>query len=147
MKTTILRIILLILILCWMYIVFGFSNAGGEESTSLSTKVAKIFVKNEMYLEFVENIIRKVAHLTEYAFGGVLVYSFFLTYNLKPKTQFIFAWLFVFIYAITDEIHQLFVPGRSGRIIDVYIDSLGALLGICGLLFVIKLSKTIKNKV
>lgn len=34
------------------------------------------------------------------------------------------------IYACTDEIHQLFVPGRSGQFRDVMIDSLGAFIGI-----------------
>ena len=145
MKKNILRIVLIILILCWMYMVFGFSNAGGEESTGLSTRIAKIFIKNEVYIEFVENIIRKLAHLTEYAIGGVLVYSLILTYKLKSKFQFLFSWILVTVYAITDEVHQLFIPGRSGRIIDVYIDTLGALIGMCGFLMLLKILEKLRK--
>lgn len=146
MKKNILRIVLIILILCWMYMVFGFSNAGGEESTGLSTRIAKIFIKNEVYIEFAENIIRKLAHLTEYAIGGVLVYSLILTYKLKPKFQFLFSWMLVTVYAITDEVHQLFIPGRSGRIIDVYIDTLGVLIGMCGFLVLLKFLEKLRKK-
>lgn len=146
MKKNILRIVLIILILCWMYIVFGFSNAGGEESTGISTRVAKFFVKNEAYIRLAEHIIRKVAHLSEYAIGGILVYSLLLTFNLNSKIQFCASWLFVVVYAITDEIHQLFIPGRTGRIVDVFIDSLGAMLGICSLLLIIKIINKLKKQ-
>ena len=70
--------------------------------------------------------------MTEYALLSMLIYlacaslknSFF--YRSK-------AWIALavsVVYATTDEIHQLFVPGRSGEVRDVLIDSLGALIGI-----------------
>ena len=34
------------------------------------------------------------------------------------------------LYAVTDEFHQTFVPSRQGQIVDVFIDSLGAALGL-----------------
>jgi VanZ family protein len=40
------------------------------------------------------------------------------------------AWGLCIVYAITDEIHQSFVPGRSPRVLDVGIDALGTLLGL-----------------
>lgn len=147
MKKNILRIVLIILILFWMYIVFSFSNSNGQESSGISMKIARFFVKNEIYIEFTEQFIRKLAHLSEFAVGGVLVYSLLLTFKLNPKIQFYSSWIFVIIYAISDEIHQLFVPGRAGRIIDVYIDSLGALIGICGILLIIKIRiNQVKNE-
>lgn len=146
MKKNLLRIILIVLILCWMYIVFSFSNAEGKESTGISMKIAKFFVKNEMNIELVEHIIRKIAHISEYAIGGVLIYGLLLTFKFNSKLQLIFAWIFTIFYAITDEIHQLFIPGRTGKIIDVFIDSLGALIGICLLLFFIKILKQVKRK-
>lgn len=146
MKKNILRIILIILILCWMYVVFGFSNAGGEESTGISMRIAEFFVKDKTYIHFVEQIIRKIAHLSEYAIGGFLVYGLFLTFNLKSKTQFIGSWIFITIYAITDEVHQLFIPGRTGKVTDVLIDSLGAIIGICVLLLIVKIFSYLKNE-
>ena len=139
MKKNILRIFLIILILIWMIVVFGFSNTGGNESTGMSMKVARFLFKNESYIKLAEPIIRKLAHLSEYALGGMLVYGLFLTFNLNSKIQFCCSWLFVVLFAITDEIHQLFIPGRSGKISDVFIDSLGSLIGICVLLLIIKL--------
>ena len=42
----------------------------------------------------------------------------------------ILSFLFSVIYALSDEFHQTFVPGRDGNIVDVLIDSSGALVGI-----------------
>lgn len=118
-KKIIIRIILIILILWWMNIVFGFSGATGEESSGISLKIAKIFTSNENIITIVEKIIRKIAHLSEYAVGGMLFYGLFLTFNLDNKKQVIFSGALGAAYAITDEVHQLFVPGRSGQAIDV----------------------------
>lgn len=67
MKKKILRLTLIILILLWMKIVFGFSSDNAETSSGLSMKVAKFFTKNEEILVVLEPIIRKLAHLSEYA--------------------------------------------------------------------------------
>ena len=74
-----------------------------------------------------------------------MIYTLFLTYKINPKIQFVLSWIIVCIYAITDEIHQLFIPGRAGRIVDVYIDSLGALIGMCCMLLLVKIVKTKKK--
>ena len=49
--------------------------------------------------------------------------------NRKRRALFS-AWLTASAYAATDEFHQLFVPGRSGQISDVILDSAGAALGV-----------------
>lgn len=146
MKKNILRIILIVCILFWMYTVFGFSKHTGEVSSGISTKIAKLFSNDEDVIITLEKIIRKIAHLSEYAVGGILFYSLFLTFKMSAKKQVIFSILITTIYAITDEIHQLFVPGRSGKITDVGIDVIGISIGICGLLFIIKIIQKIKNK-
>jgi VanZ family protein len=43
-----------------------------------------------------------------------------------------------FLYAMTDEFHQLFVAGRAGRFIDVCIDTAGAVIGVLILAIIIK---------
>lgn len=50
------------------------------------------------------------------------------------------------MYAITDEVHQLFIPGREGKWQDVFIDSIGVFLGIFVLLFFVEIVKQIKLK-
>lgn len=78
-------------------------------------------------------LIRKAAHYTEYFILGILLYMSFYNYNesraifLKPAAAGIF-------YAITDEVHQYFVPGRAMQAFDVAIDAMGVLSSICILL-------------
>ena len=115
MKIKIIRIILIILILMWMMVVFGFSNDNAQTSSSISYKVAKVFVKTEKKAKTIEPYVRKLAHLSEYTAGGFLFYGLFLTFQLSPKKQVIFAEGMGVLYAITDEIHQLFVPRKSSE--------------------------------
>ena len=63
--------------------------------------------------------LRKGAHAVEYC---VL---FLLVRRGWPTGR---AWVFCVIYAITDEWHQTFVPGRAGRVSDVLLDSVAAAL-------------------
>ena len=77
-------------------------------------------------------LVRKTAHFTEYAILGSL---FFL--NLKSwqrsksstSMNILLSLIFSFLYACTDELHQIFVPGRSAQFRDVLIDTLGASFG------------------
>ena len=60
---------------------------------------------------------------------GILASCLILHYkNINKKYP--LAFLICVIYAISDEIHQLFVPGRAGQVRDVLIDSAGSFLGI-----------------
>lgn len=144
-KINLLRIILILVIIAWMALVFGFSNNDAKTSSGISKHIATIFFEGKDYIDFAENVIRKIAHLSEYALGGFLIYALLLTFNINNKLQFWGAWGITTVYAITDEIHQLFVPGRTGRVVDVLIDSQGALLGTCVLLFIIKLVQMLKK--
>lgn len=73
--------------------------------------------------------IRKSAHFSVYLVLGILVYRA-LTKSKYRNKKFITALIICVIYATTDELHQLFVPGRGGQIKDVFIDSMGAFIGI-----------------
>ncbi len=78
-----------------------------------------IQVAHEKTLDFV---IHKIAHVLEYTLLFILSYRAF---GKKGWTAFIFT---VF-YAATDELHQLFVPTREGRIRDIFFDTTGAFTG------------------
>ena len=69
-------------------------------------------------------ILRKCAHLTEYAILGAL-----LTRATRAPAL---AVLVASLYAVTDEVHQTFVDGRLGTPRDVAIDLLGVLIGVVG---------------
>ena len=98
-----------------MSIVVGFSNDNAEKSSSLSLRISKIFTNDDKVLSILEPIIRKIAHLSEYAVGGVLFYGFFLTYNMNSRKQVLLAGMIGVVYAITDEIHQLFIPRKNSE--------------------------------
>ncbi|HHX56330.1 MAG TPA: VanZ family protein [Clostridiales bacterium] len=127
-----------VLVILWMALIFFFSHQVATESNELSTgiisKIVNIISKVTPSIEINEanlnHIIRKAAHFTIYLILGILVTNALKDGN-KSKLNLILASLVICIlYAISDEFHQLFIPGRSGEIKDVILDSLGALLGI-----------------
>ena len=81
-------------------------------------------------------IVRKGAHFTEYTIlGGVLVPAVkeWMAVDTTPVPvvrERITAWLAGTLYAVTDEIHQFYVPGRSCELRDIGIDSCGVLAGV-----------------
>ena len=144
----ILRTVLIILIVLWTFLIFLFSSQDGGESSGFSRKFVEFFIKDEKLVDELEPYARKWAHFSEYGLGGVLFISLFSTYEWSDKRKIITSILIGVWYAIMDEIHQLMVPGRSGALKDVYIDSLGIATGVIGMMIIIKIiSKTKKNKV
>ena len=154
MKKNILRIIFLILIIINSLIIFGFSSQNGEESGSLSktviTKIADILnVKNEnksVFLDIGEKVIRKLAHFSIYTLLGIWSISFIHTFNLKIKYQITITTIWGFLYASTDEFHQMFSKGKTASINDVIIDTLGVIFGLLLVLLVLKLEEKIQNQ-
>lgn len=83
--------------------------------------------------------VRKMAHASEYAILLLLI-----RYGLAgedSRSKFVIAFAATVAYAISDEIHQAFVPGRSAAVGDVVIDSAGALLCVLLLLTVKKIRR------
>ena len=81
--------------------------------------------EKKLYIDKYVVIVRKSAHFTLYFLLGLFFCSFLKEFDLNNKNLLIYTIIFVFIYACSDEIHQLFISGRSGEIIDVFIDTLG----------------------
>ena len=121
------KIIKLLFIIIWLLVIFLFSNQDGSTSTSLTNGIL------EKYLFFVDSdiffmIIRKMAHITEYFILGILVLNFINEFKIDKKI--VVSILICFILASFDELHQLFIPDRTGRLLDVFIDMIGDSLGI-----------------
>lgn len=130
------KIILIILLIIWMITVYCFSNQKGEISGNTSGKVIeailKVFTKDvsKEKIEKLQLPIRKLAHFTIFAIGGVLAIMLLNQYNIPLIQKIIYSQLIITIYAATDEFHQKFIPGRTASIWDVLIDSAGALTAI-----------------
>ena len=125
-----------ILTIIWMVVIFGFSAQDADESSQMSMgigeAVGQVFVEDydewspEQQLSFIDSIehpIRKAAHALEYSLLGFLLMG--AVSGRKGTSA-----LIGILYAAGDEFHQLFVPGRSGQITDVLIDSVGVMFGI-----------------
>jgi VanZ family protein len=85
-----------------------------------------------------ETVVRKMAHMCEYAVLTILIFIHLLCCEVPLKKC---VWIAVFvavIYATTDEFHQRFVSGRSCELRDVLIDSIGSTLGGISFYFVMK---------
>ena len=67
-------------------------------------------------------VLRKLAHAAEYAVLGALL----LRATARPGLAFVLGTL----YAVSDEVHQSFVPGRMGSVLDVALDTVGVAIGI-----------------
>ena len=142
LKLYFIRLVLVILLLETFYIIFGFSNQNGDESKGVSRKVSEKIIqitdknnnkddKDDKVLKVkkIEPIIRKLAHFSLYTIVGILLMSLVSTYNLSKKNKFIICMCLGCLYACSDEIHQTFVKGRSGQVLDVLIDTLGVFIG------------------
>jgi VanZ family protein len=133
------KLIYFILVFMWMGFIFYMSSQSGYKSNKVSEnivrKVDTQVQKNtdkEFNFKQINLIIRKNAHFFEYAVLAGLIYNLLRVICFKYIN--IISFSICLLYSISDEIHQGFVPGRTSRLFDVFIDSLGAvfaLLVIC----------------
>lgn len=133
----------LILMIVDMAVIFMFSSQNAEKSSQVSKSIVETVVekiiekvdktnKVEVKPESLEKIIRKSAHFALFALLGVFAFFMLKTSGYIRKNMYIFAFtlLICIVYAISDEVHQLFVSGRDGNVADVVIDTSGALIGM-----------------
>jgi len=85
------------------------------------------FLKSDLPNQW-DFVLRKIAHITEYAILTLLLIRALKEHQLTNKQIILLALSISLFYAITDEYHQTFILGRQGTLRDVLIDSLGILL-------------------
>lgn len=132
----------LLLCIVWMGVIFYFSAQVADDSQEMSNIFVYLLdaifsldvMRNAFLQDVVSFLVRKAAHMSEYAVLAILIELYFREY--KGKSCFVLSLLCTMLYASSDEIHQLFVPGRSGQVMDVMIDALGGAIGL-GLLYVV----------
>lgn len=151
------RFLYLIPVIIWMVFIFYMSGKTGQESSGQSGKIS-LFITNllekvrqdpiqemQNLQDILELVIRKTAHMTEYAILFLLSYLAMVKISMSQSRFYnrSIAVLISLLYACSDEMHQLLVPGRSGRMIDVGIDMAGVLIVLICML----LSKNTKWKI
>ena len=137
------KVVKICFLVLWMALIFSFSNQKDVDSSKISdsfidrtvVKIYKIFNENitkEKENEIIEKYtypIRKFAHYTLYFILGILSFLVVKDYSINKKLI-IYSLLICFLYACSDEFHQLFIIGRIARVLDVMIDTFGSLCGI-----------------
>lgn len=149
----------LLLVLLYL-LIFFFSGQNGEESGGLSHMVSEKCVeiinafsgeqwtdifREELILYF-EHPIRKLAHFSEYACMGILVYFMLRPWKDRGRKLYGTVVLWVFLSAAADEFHQLFVPGRYGSFTDVCLDTCGGVFGMVICILIEKVRNGRKRK-
>ncbi len=143
------RIFLWISVLLWMVLIFNLSSQAVGQSNALSTEIAKTVVvitekvapekATEIDVRELNHLIRKKSHFLVYLVLGILSMGAVRQSRIYGIKWVVITLLFCSLYAISDEVHQLFVPGRGAQVSDVFIDITGASIGILGYLGINKL--------
>ena len=144
------KIISWFFVFLWMILIFTLSNMTGEVSTKASvggiektitviadtTNKMNITKKDKNQPKRIEKIskklnypLRKYMHVTEYLILTLLLYNAFCKSGIKNKKTLFLCLLICFLYACTDEFHQL-VRERTSSFIDVLIDTSGGLIAV-----------------
>jgi VanZ family protein len=119
----------------WMGLIFYLSTKGwgNHQTESFMDKLLTDYltpIRSQLSRTDVATLnyaVRKLAHFTEYAILTTLGYwACFKALNQMPLTALRYGLLVAVIFAISDEFHQVFEPGRTSLMTDVFIDSLGA---------------------
>ena len=125
-------------LLLWMGVIFGASTQLGTPAhTSLFIRPFLLWLNphmSEESINLVHHCVRKTAHAVEYAILGFLIWRVVQSApalaSHRPARHFRLALLLAALYAVTDETHQIFVPGRDAAVRDVLLDTCGAGLGL-----------------
>jgi VanZ family protein len=118
----------------WMTGIFFLSAQSGNDSGLLSNSLFKplfeVLIPLGIPADIISLVIRKSAHYIVYLILGILVFRAVDTYEIQLSQKVYLSVMFCVGYAISDEIHQIFVPGRAGTLLDVFIDSMGSTTSI-----------------
>ena len=121
------KIIFALLLILWMITVFMFSAQPSDESSDTSGNTIRAIINlipsirqmeeadREQIVDNLQPYARKLAHFTIYTIGGIIAYLNANQYYLGEDQKALLIIILGSLYSITDESHQMFVPGRSRR--------------------------------
>lgn len=123
-----------ILLVLNLALIWGNSLLSGAESGQMSggimAFVMELLCIPVRFADTLHLVIRKLAHLTEFACLGALISWHLKLVKEKRVYQICFAVLLAMAVALVDETIQLVTPDRGPSLVDVWIDTLGAVLGM-----------------
>lgn len=168
-------IISVVAVLAMCVLIFAMSAMPADDSTALSTGVIWHIVgfivpdydrlspaEQLRWQEMLQFPVRKTAHFSEYALLGMLTLN--MLWRLAREGSWpsprawlsahaptswklaLVAWALTVAYSVTDEVHQVFVPGRTCKVMDIGIDAAGALTGIVLMTLALMIVRKLRNR-
>lgn len=127
-----------ITVILMMTVIFYFSQQPVIISNDLSTGITERIIETveivipigDVPEDTINHVVRKNAHFFIYFFLGIFVLNALKKSGVRGYWNIRLALFFCMTYAVSDEVHQLFVTGRGAQVMDVLIDSTGAAIGI-----------------
>jgi VanZ family protein len=120
-------------VVAWAGVIFFASTSwftGAHTGSVILPVLAWLFPHAHPHtLESIHAGIRKVAHFTEYLILGVLIMRALRDTRGWRLQHALMAIALATVYAVSDELHQRFVPGRTAAAGDVGVDAMGAVVG------------------
>ena len=131
-KVTQKNILAYIALILWMLVIFLMSSEIAGTSSARSDEIVRTIqsIGVSAPADLLTFLVRKAAHISAYFILGILLFNLLKEYGLGVKKMIFACIAIAMLYACTDELHQMFVPGRSGEVRDVLIDTAGAALGV-----------------
>lgn len=128
----------------WMIVIFYLSSQTAQDSDKFSKAITGIIIKfigffrplsietsnTQNWFDLMNSTVREYAHGTVYYILVLLVCNAFFRCGIRGWRLYLFSIIFCVVYAVSDELHQLFVPGRGAEVEDFITDSIGALIGL-----------------
>lgn len=157
------RLVLIILILANMAFIFFNSslnaNDSDHQSMIIATKLAPVLIQSyetmpvpqrAEALNDLNNLLRNIAHALEFVPLGCCVFLLckdIFKDRFSKAPLFLLTQAFCFLYAVTDEAHQLSVAGRTFDWLDIAKDALGVTVGIvCALIIILSRAGSRQSK-
>jgi len=161
-KLTVIRVLLILILLADMIFIFYNSaqNAVDSSATSqgVTEQMAPIVVpdydkldeekKKEAVLSL-DVIVREAAHLLQFVPLGFACYLLLQTFKIPKRLRYLNYAIpptFGLLYALSDEIHQIFSPGRFFDVFDLFMDMMGVLLGLLGAIILMLIINKVKSR-
>lgn len=121
------RILSLVILFIIMTFIFLLSHQTANDSSQTSGWLTRL-ISALLGSNIPDGLIRTIAHFIEFGALGFFMNNAF--FSFKEKGYILLPVLLSFLYCITDEIHQLFIPGRAFQITDLLVDFIGVFAGV-----------------
>ncbi|MGN0532497.1 MAG: VanZ family protein [Eubacterium sp.] len=133
-----------VLVVLCMGVIFYFSSRPANISAMQSDAILRWFIKHFGDGAITDFAVRKSAHFLEFT-GLCFLFNWAWRYT-KDRAMPMVSVICTSLYAVSDEVHQLFVEGRSCQVSDWALDTLGAVTGTLGFIVIYVIIRNIEKR-